>query len=68
MNNTESETVDTLTGATYATVYLANAYDQVKDKVTEHQWAGYLSALFSDGKYKPTDDSCFGEVLTKNPV
>jgi hypothetical protein len=40
-------------------VYLPNAYDEVKIFMTKHQFAGYLSALAKDGKYYPLDDGEF---------
>lgn len=46
-------------------VYLDNAYNDVKSHITPHQFAGFLSALTADGFYRPTSDKHFGEVVTQ---
>lgn len=46
-------------------VYLPNAYSMVDSAITPNQWAGYLSALTAEGKYKNTS-SDFGEVIFTN--
>jgi hypothetical protein len=40
-------------------VYLDNA---VPHGWSKHQFAGHLSDLKANGLYRPTSDSCFGEV------
>lgn len=37
------------------------AYDDVKEFITPHQWAGYLSSLKAEGKYLPRSEG-FGTV------
>lgn len=46
-------------------VYLDNAYSDVKSHVTPHQFAGFLSALTIEGFYRPTSDKHFGEVIAQ---
>lgn len=38
-------------------VILADAYSLVRDQISSHQWAGYLSALREDGFYSPVYDA-----------
>jgi len=42
-------------------VYLDNV-DFAGLGISRHQFAGYLSALEADGRYKSTGDSCFGRL------
>ena len=47
-------------------VHLNNAYSLVKEVLTRNQWAGYLSALQQEGKYRPAEHEYqghFGYVL-----
>ena len=43
-------------------VYLPNVYDKVEQYMSAHEFAGYLSALTKEGKYKAFDRD-FGEVM-----
>lgn len=42
-------------------VYLDNAYPLVAEKISRHEFAGYLSALTKEGFYKP-EDQHFGLI------
>lgn len=42
-------------------VYLENAFPLVADKISRHEFAGYLSALAKDGFYKQ-QDQYFGSI------
>lgn len=48
-------------------VYIDNAYNDVKDIMSRHQFAGYLSSLAKKGKYRDCQDEgykgYFGEVI-----
>lgn len=47
-------------------VYLDNAYGEVKNEITRHQFAGYLSALAKEGFYSETTDVYFGQIQTED--
>ena len=42
--------------------YLPNVYDKVEQYMAVHEFAGYLSALTKEGKYKAYDKD-FGEIV-----
>ena len=48
-------------------VYIDNAYARVKEVMSRHQFAGYLSSLARKGKYRECQDEgykgYFGEVI-----
>lgn len=47
-------------------VYLDNVYHELKDKITRHQFAGYLGALAKEGFYSETTDVYFGQIQTED--
>ncbi len=51
---------------THWTICLDNAYDLVSKIMNKHEFTGYLSSLEKKGKYAPTSDKCFGELIIKH--
>ena len=44
-------------------IYLPNARQRLEAHISNHQFAGYLSALEKKGLYKPTSDKFFGQLV-----